>query len=1622
MANTFNSDDGSRGFFKTTAVVVPLATGGYIGARELYRAARDNGGSLFSFMKNGKQVFNPVSINSTSANLHAAASGAGSTISDMQRVATGYYHTQTESFFDLAEARKRVHRTFLRMLDEPDKQNLLSNAIQNARSQAMTTAEAAATRIQTVSPQMSRKEMLAALRKTNPYMKRETFLKAVNSNLSRAANIRDTGPSTELLSSSVPFTMTSELSVGSSGWAALEASNPEFAAQQKNNLGQFTKVELISERTAAGMGKPLHVRFTKNFTENSGFISTRSISVPLPDSVTGKVRMGKDFAIEGVARRIHDHDSDLPAHLYIGEHLGGQWSHAEHAQITKDMQRGFLYNSIDPLDNNQNPNIGPESDGFTDVQARLRKDETVRTSAARFKTSDGKDVMFEGLSAEETLAETRHNLARGFHKHGSEGSLTKGVWDTGQSNFLTFGGVFDSSKSFSEVRAMKKDIRLVADPNARGVLRIKAPLLSTATAEITGQDMSAHTIGSRIGGVSSLSATLLGDLPSEVARLEDADVAAKFTDHLVAVGGRTRADADLAWARMKPILATSDHLQAARMFGHLGEGILLSKPGMGGSLLEQQVTHLVTSKTALLDHAFRDGTKLTGSELLGHTVDNMAITGKGDRNYITGVARRGDGWAITVRQQYHAGTGTKWHAATAKGTQFDLGSNEMFDTSLGVLNNLEEVMWDGKSVLNRLGPEVSHMGLTNFTHDKMNPFQVVSGAAADTLQRIETISKVKPTDNFIEKFPMTFLNEEAKRQGLQTIGTDYLEKIAKHHITFTGGQLIEDSTMLRKMSGQALRDRIASLTQLTSEMMERVGANIRANGGYNDSMFKDYRRGAFKLRGGGPILQGALKNPRTALPANSFLDYSVRNNAFVEMHATGHSTIYAPTKTKMTFDMQSNLYANGYHETLKGMQSDLVYPHGDPRQARAMAEHVGRRDFSKPLGGSLTLAQAFPDGADGNMKTAAERLGTAFDSDRADVKGNYSLDLGEGAKDRYIPVLGHDAFRGGTNQYGDEGMFSKSEHERSVKRIATTTGVAQENAVAEHLKTFQQAMYGKKGYLRADAFHQHAATGTLTRISSELKYADGSFNPFEVTMGADMAKNMGAVDGSFASFTRHPVSTMPFVRIRIDDNLTGTKVIGIDGRMTATAHADFDGDTGSVFLHKTPGAQVQAFDQVMSQESLQHNKLRWSTAALGIEDDTRRNTNRSIETFTGKEGRVQKFLDQAASEARVMEARTAGGAVGTYSNIATRMAMQLEQNPFLANMQKEKHIFSDIIWNATRQSIIAAQKKNQEFTIVDARNYENQFNEQLGKGAAGGEKLHETLMRLTDKFEKKKQWIPEMLELGIAKPSGEDSMVKPMTHWLNANKQVVQDFARGHDAHTDKVYEMLTASKYKLGNSAFLDEVARTESVLGSAVPYLQGANRPEHAYQAAQSKVDNFVKEIVGTSNFTERLEAGAKAAQEKFNTFSHDFKNDIHLNKAAKWVGAGVALAAGIGVLSARPSFDRRLSANKVRPEEVGGAQDHIPGEPATGSRAASGPPRRVNAAPTHRVAIVTPVRSAVNIDVQARGENRQDGVEKAKLLAQMTGANTGANANFTVINRNATRLNSLRFKSQLRDSLSR
>jgi hypothetical protein len=827
------------------------------------------------------------------------------------------------------------------------------------------------------------------------------------------------------------------------------------------------------------------------------------------------------------------------------------------------------------------------------------------------------------------------------------------------------------------------------------------------------------------------------------------------------------------------------------------------------------------------------------------------------------------------------------------------------------------------------------------------------------------------------------------------------------------GTLLEQADYVRKLSADQRRKRLKYLANLSDGFMENVGEHIRDHGGYGDSVFSSYRR-ASNIAESNALGKGLARGSNRI----GFLDYVTQTGLPATMRAWSTTQVDLPRETKLTFDMASQLYMRGHHSVLKEIMSRVEYPQGDPAQARQVLEHVLGNDFSKPLGASVTLGDAFPQGTH-SLGSAGARAGSIFDPSVAAFNQNYSLDLGEGAKRRYIPVLGHDAFKGRVNQYEFD-KYSQTELEKSIRKIHGATGDEQESAVDDYFFKMKQAMYGKDGLLRADAVDPLAQAGFIQTRASSLRMSDGTVNPFEVGIGRDAVMKikdkeirdaMLRGESRHAAITRHPVSAMPFVSVKMDENLTGTNIFGIDEGGRHILHADDDKDTGWLYFltHGSEG-EGRAIEQITNENSLQHQELRIDRALFGIEDDSRRLRKPGIKSFMTRlwdeKNPLKSLIGKSENELEILKARTTGAAVGGFSNVLTRMTMQLEQNPAFARDIHSKSTFSTALW-MLRQAPIAAQKDGSgKFDLQWARNMTLRLTSNLND--KDHEKLFGTMRSLLENFQDETEWVPEMNLVAIGRDMAKsEGKLKPGVAWWNLHGQDISErFIGGMNKDIDKVYQLVTGSDHMLENSKFMPTMDQAFKALEDHVPYMQGASR-------GGSRAANMTAQQAGSWN--ERIKNAAGSARETLSEVGRSFKN-MGLGGAAQVMGLGLGVAALAGVMTSKASFGKRQSANKLRPEVAAGAQDHIPGEPVTGSRSPSRPPRISQEAPSPRSTYVTPVKSQTNIDVQVRGDNQQDAVERAKMLARMSG---DGRANITVVNRDKTNLRSLRFRQKMRDT---
>ena len=309
-------------------------------------------------------------------------------------------------------------------------------------------------------------------------------------------------------------------------------------------------------------------------------------------------------------------------------------------------------------------------------------------------------------------------------------------------------------------------------------------------------------------------------------------------------------------------------------------------------------------------------------------------------------------------------------------------------------------------------------------------------------------------------------------------------------------------------------------------------------------------------------------------------EFMLRYSAPGDMTIWDHTKFDAPKQVSVTYDILQDLSIAGNHGALKDIMSRLEYTAGDPAMTRDVAKYLDG-DTS-----AITQRIGMREALNGKTSTvglstiAGERERSIFDVDHPLAKNNFIVDLPDGSS---LPVLGHDAYGGGTNRYGI-GQASATDREKSLRDVfkayesgADTKAIeAAKKLYIEGDKTragLHEVLAGKKSYLRADNVDPLGQGGFMQPRNSSLRMADGAINPFEVKVNIDYVRRLKDKELSEAlmrgetahgAIARYPVSSTPLVSLKLDKSLRENE-FGIDEGLTPMLRGDFDKDSVYVY-------------------------------------------------------------------------------------------------------------------------------------------------------------------------------------------------------------------------------------------------------------------------------------------------------------------------------------------------------------------------------------------------------------------------------------------------------------------------
>ncbi|MGD0905147.1 MAG: hypothetical protein ABR924_19820, partial [Terracidiphilus sp.] len=871
------------------------------------------------------------------------------------------------------------------------------------------------------------------------------------------------------------------------------------------------------------------------------------------------------------------------------------------------------------------------------------------------------------------------------------------------------------------------------------------------------------------------------------------------------------------------------------------------------------------------------------------------VTANGVRNYVENVFDMGDDQVgILVRETKDLGTGTKWNVGSLKGLQHSFERSGDADVFRQGINTLRAAVGDKGVIPSEVNMFVSQVYNTNKGSELQDDLASIAG---DSLRRMQEQGQLDPI--------MARWKDPMDRLGLV-----YRDDV---------GTLEWD---VKTATGLKTEDRIAQQTQLLQGMLEDVGARVRNREAEGDAFMRSYAEYA---QSGGKL---------------AWTDYVHRYANPQTARVTDDMLWNSPKETKLAYYTVQQMVNRGQHGVAAELLDRLKYD-GDPAQTRQLQKYMG--GDKDAITQTMSMSDAMGGRELKNLSTAEERAGTIFDPGFAQADKNILMQMPDGST---VPVLGHEAYGGKVNRFGS-GEFSASEHEQELFRLVKmhekdepASAIAAQQA--EYLNSLKQFLHGKDSFYRSGPVDPLAQTFRFGTRPSNLRYENGSVNPFEVGIGRDRAASIGDKsirdalfrgDDVFMMGTREPVSHTPLFKVTIDEALNNSNIIGMDEGMRGLLMADADGDyIMAHFLRPKGEGATEAAEAVFDPNSIQAKSTQFQQRMVGVGDETRKLVGEADGTYKPFTGRLKKQKMYTWSEA--LRKRSTAGSIGSSSNTYSLMQAALEENsaitdPFI------KDDLSTFFFQSIKQGPISAAKLKgaQDMDLVRALGIDAKLRGSMRPSGTFGD------------------FYAAMRQLAMA-ADGSDRTA--FHDYLVENREMLRQFHGGFDR--EKINAAVRAMTTPADKAFAAEELGMSEELF----TYAQAASQTQEEARAAAATGATASSETLGMIN---RVSRAAESVGREART-----------GKAGLILGAGLAAAAVAGIATTHldrpsPAFGRD-SSSTYRPEEGAPEPDTIPGEGQAGSRAPSKPPRSVQSAPaTTKTTVVAPLGETRDLDVNLR-----------------------------------------------------
>jgi hypothetical protein len=1281
---------------------------------------------------------------------------------------------------------------------------------------------------------------------------------------------------------------------------------------------------------------------------------TRGITIPVIDS-KGAVRTGKGFRRVGIGGNVYTAGAEMPSDVYAIEALRRNY---DLKSIKTELGRANLYGRVEAADDFSAYAL-PEYEQYvqSDSAFALRKHRVIPSELFGFVHTDSRGNETTGgigvLNAEERLRIHASAKDRGWTTVGSDSGPSKMIYQHAELNQLAF--VPSVAKQDATYRSFTKNTRLTNIPdripgNLTRVRDSLAPFSTTDYMATTNPDVKLNQISMRVGGITAGEKTLFGDLPEKIEDLSEYRKQAVRT--LMRERNLDLPTATRRWKQIDKWLRDDpERLTSMRQIGYLGEGGALARKNLYGMGVETK-TRLYMDEMYFKDWKRYEGTSIEeafganhgAKPLLGYDKSGNPIEARGYRNYIENVHEMDGELGVDIRSVEKFGTGTKFDGLV-KGLIHGVQDDEMEHIKSG-LNFYHDLNKTGGFI----GNEVEQLQVLHYSQNKTDVRKAILNIAGDTFRRLDETEEIGHVATHLK--------------DLEGLGFSYSKGTL--HTPGNVNQTVHDHAM-----------------NIIEDMFKEVSYKLRTNQMKGDALMQHF----------------------TASSGTKYEQYVHRYASPTDLRVWDSSKINVAEQAKVTYDMLQQLSIKGYTGALNDIMS-RVTPDGDP----ILTENL--KDYMSGNKGSITREVSVTDAIGANtelegMHTPEGRSGTMFDPGSELASDNFLLKLSGG---QTVPVLGHDAFGGKTNRFAG-GEFSTSDIENHLMNLIRHQNDPDvDTYIDAYYDSLKQHIYGKKGFLRMDRIDREAGiVGFIQTRASTLKKGM-VVNPYEIGIDINLLDRIkdksiknallayekdNSAPEVFAMLARHPVSDTPFVRVRIDRNLSNTNLIGIDEGMRGLLMADQDKDPVYAFFmrHNMKGYK-EAHAAVHGEDSSQRAAIRFQQDLEGIKDDPRQYFTRSAKEMEEARGNMKDIAMKGLFEqiqtpggdwkeldslGKALRARSTSASIGAFSNTLTQTLIGIEHNSNITNVEEKRNL-ARYFFTSIRQGPLSATKNITDSTMNEARALG--INSKLKKSLEEGGKF--------DDFRS------SMLELADATDNGSFENPGAFRTYFSKNTELFERYFHGFNkAEAAQAKDVLSASPSQVLK-------AKNLSMGEEVMPYLRES-----------IKAEGYVARASRAGESASNASAAWLGVVNKVKTGASEAARDVRKSKIGLVLGIGVALAAVGGIAST--SFSMR-SSNNFRPEDVSGTPNSSPGSAHEGTRSARPARTLVGSKTQTRTAMVAALGQTADLDVRMKAKDRSRAHETTKMLRRMA---TDGDSNVTINYKESNR-KSLRSKERMKDML--